>query len=53
MAASYAESIFRGLAYMLRNNKLDTDTLKRVVKVYMESYVDMLDTDLVNKLKGE
>lgn len=53
MAASYAESIFRGLAYMLRNNKLDTDTLKRMVKVYMESYVDMLDTDLVNKLKGE
>ncbi|MBQ9037308.1 MAG: TetR/AcrR family transcriptional regulator [Erysipelotrichaceae bacterium] len=53
MAASYAESIFRGLAYMLRNNKLDTDTLKRVVKVYMESYVDMLDMDLVNKLKGE
>lgn len=53
IAASYAESIFRGLAYMLRNNKLDTDTLKRMVKVYMESYVDMLDTDLVNKLKGE
>lgn len=53
MAESYAESIFKGLTYMLRNNDLDSNTLKRLVKVYMESYVDMLDIDFVSKLKGE
>ena len=53
MAASYAESIFRGLAYMLRNNKLDTDTLKRMVKVYMESYVDMLAEEVYGRLYND
>ena len=53
MSESYAESIFRGLTYMLRNNNVDSNTLKRLVKVYMESYVDMLDIDFVSKLKGE
>ena len=46
-------SIFSGIRVMLRNNKSDSDTLKMLVKIYLESYVDMLDIDFVRKLRGE
>ncbi len=53
VSATYAESIFKGLTYMLRNNKLDTVSLKKLVKLYMESYVDMLGIDFIQQLMGE
>lgn len=49
MAKGYAESIFSGFKSILRNSNVDTDTLKRLVRIYMESYVDMLDIDFLNK----
>ena len=53
LSDSYAESIFSGIRVMLRNNKFDSETLKMLVKIYLESYVDMLDIDFVRKLRGE
>ena len=49
MADGYAVSIFTGFTTILRNSTVNTETLKRLVKIYMESYVDMLDVDLVNR----
>ena len=53
LADSYAESIFSGIRVMLRNNRFDSDTLKTLVKIYLESYVDMLDIDFLKDLRGE
>ena len=53
MADGYAVSIFNGFTTILRNSTVDTETLKTLVKIYMESYVDMLDVDLVKSLRGE
>ena len=53
MADGYAVSIFNGFTTILRNSTVDNDTLKRLIKIYMESYVDMLDVDLVKSLRGE
>ncbi len=49
MADGYAVSIFTGFTTIFRNSTVNTETLKRLVKIYMESYVDMLDVDLVNR----
>ena len=51
IAQGYAESIFAGLKTILRNNRSDRDTLTRVVKIYIESYVDMLDVDFLSKIR--
>ena len=53
LADSYAESIFSGVRVMLRNNRFDSDTLKKLVKIYLESYVDMLDIDVLKDIRGE
>ena len=49
----YAESIFSGFITMLRNSTVSNEELKVLAKLYMESYVDMMDLDLIDKLKGE
>ena len=49
----YAESIFSGFITMLRNSTVSNEDLKVLAKLYMESYVDMMDLDLIDKLKGE
>ena len=49
----YAESIFSGFITMLRNSTVSSNELKKLAKLYMESYVDMMDLDLIDKLKGE
>ncbi|MBQ3376161.1 MAG: TetR/AcrR family transcriptional regulator [Erysipelotrichaceae bacterium] len=52
MADVYAEAIFSGFITMLRNSKVSYDELKKLVKLYMESYVDMLDVDFKSVLEG-
>lgn len=49
----YAESVFSGFITMLKNSTVSNDELKKLAKLYMESYVDMMDLDLIDKLKGE
>ena len=49
----YAESVFSGFITMLKNSTVSNDQLKKLAKLYMESYVDMMDLDLIDKLKGE
>ncbi len=51
ISQGYAESIFAGFKTILRNNRSDNETLKRIVKIYIESYVDMLDIDFVSKVR--
>ena len=53
MAKVYAESIFSGFIAMLRNSTLKDDDLKKLAKLYMESYIDMLDIDFEGILEGD
>ena len=52
MADVYAESIFSGFITLLRNSQVSYEEMKRLVKLYMESYVDMLDVDFKGILEG-
>lgn len=46
LARGYAVSIQNGLMEMFRNNDLPSESLKNVVKIYLKSYVYLLDMDI-------
>ena len=46
LSHSYAVSIFEGIKYMLKESKLSEQQLKQTVKIYMRSYVNMLENEL-------
>lgn len=50
LARSYAISIFEGLKELLDNTNAEEEILKRLVKIYMLSYVNMLSNSNIQSL---
>lgn len=46
LSKSYAESIFMGMRVIFKENDLDINRLKTIVRAYLNSYIYMLDADI-------
>jgi len=46
LANAYAQSIFSGLSEIFKLNNLDQEQLENVVKAYLNSYINILDSDI-------
>ena len=52
LARSYAVAIFDGLREMFRISDVDADSLKKMIRIYFRSYIEMLDGDIRSFLGG-
>jgi AcrR family transcriptional regulator len=52
LSRTYAIAIFHGLRDMLKNNESDIATLRRMVRIYLNSFINILRQD-ITELAGE
>ena len=46
LAKGYAIAIFHGIREILKISDMDTENLKRITKIYLNSYLSMLDFNI-------